>query len=162
DRFPDAAIHAFTATATRRVQEDIVAQLRLRDPAVLIGRFDRPNLTYRVLPRVRVDEQTAEAVRRHTQGEDAGAAIVYCISRRDTEALAGALTARGVEARAYHAGLSAEDRRRIQDDFAQERLNVVVATVAFGMGIDRSNVRLVVHAAMPKSIEAYQQETGRA
>jgi ATP-dependent DNA helicase RecQ len=162
ERFPGAAVHAFTATATRRVQEDIVEQLRLRDPALLIGTFDRPNLTYRILPRVRIEEQTAEAIRRHAAGENAGAAIVYSISRRDTETLAGALGALGIQAEAYHAGLPAGERRRIQDDFAQERLDVVVATVAFGMGIDRSNVRLVVHAAMPKSVEAYQQETGRA
>ncbi len=162
ERFPRAAFHAFTATATQRVREDIVAQLRLRQPEVLVGVFDRPNLTYRVLPRVRVDEQIAEAVERHASGEHAGATIVYCISRKDTENLAAALAARGVRAEAYHAGLEAPARRQVQDDFAAERLNVVVATVAFGMGIDRSDVRCVVHAAMPKSVEAYQQETGRA
>lgn len=161
-RFPAAAFHAFTATATEQVRADIIAQLRLREPEVLVGVFDRPNLTYRVVPRVRADAQAAEAVGRHLSGDAAGASIIYCISRRDTEAMAAALKARGIDARAYHAGLAAAERRRIQEEFAQERLDVVVATVAFGMGIDRSNVRCVIHAAMPKSVEAYQQETGRA
>jgi ATP-dependent DNA helicase RecQ len=162
ERFPEASFHAFTATATQRVRDDIVRQLRLRQPEVLVGRFDRPNLTYRVLPRLGLVEQASEAIGRHLEGENAGASIIYCISRRDTESLATALSARGISAKAYHAGLSPEARRKVQDRFAQERLDVVVATVAFGMGIDRSNVRCVVHAAMPKSIEHYQQETGRA
>ncbi len=160
--FPAAAFHAFTATATQRVREDIVNQLRLRKPEVLVGIFDRPNLTYRVLPRVRIDEQIAEAIERHNSGEHAGATIVYCISRKDTESLASVLSAKGIRAEAYHAGLDPDARRRVQDDFSAERLNVVVATVAFGMGIDRSDVRCVIHAAMPKSVEAFQQETGRA
>ncbi len=155
---PGIQINAYTATATPAVREDIVAQLGLRDPAVLVGCFDRPNLTYRVLPRIDLVAQTAEAIRRHA-GQ---ASIVYCISRKDTESLAAALTRMGIEAKPYHAGLSTEDRHEIQEDFANERLDVVVATVAFGMGIDRSDVRCVVHAAMPQSIEHYQQETGRA
>jgi len=162
NHFPSASFHAFTATATERVREDIIQQLRLRDPAVLVGIFDRPNLTYRILPRVRLDQQVAEAIGRHASGESAGATIVYCISRKDTEALAATLTARGIAAAAYHAGLTPVKRERVQNNFSQERLDVVVATVAFGMGIDRSNVRCVIHAAMPKSVEAYQQETGRA
>lgn len=162
DIFPGAAFHAFTATATERVRDDIVMQLRLRDPAVLVGRFDRPNLTYRIVPRIGLDRQVAEAVQRHTRGEHAGATIVYCLSRKDTEAMANMLRARGIDAAAYHAGMDADERARVQDDFSNERLNVVVATVAFGMGIDRSNVRCVVHACMPKSVESYQQETGRA
>jgi len=161
--FPSAAFNAFTATATERVREDIVAQLRLRDPAVLVGVFDRPNLTYRVVPKVRLDDQVMEAVARHSGGgEQSGATIVYCISRKETEFLAGMLKSRGVAAAAYHAGLEPRERSRVQEDFSQERLNVVVATVAFGMGIDRSNVRCVVHAGLPKSVEGYQQETGRA
>ena len=135
--FPGAAFHAFTATATQRVREDIVAQLKLKAPEVLVGIFDRPNLTYRVLPRVRADEQIAEAVERHASGEHAGATIVYCISRKDTENLAAALEAKGIRAEAYHAGLEPGPRRRVQEDFAAEKLNVVDATVAFGMGIDR-------------------------
>ncbi len=163
DTFPDLAIHAYTATATPRVRQDIVQQLALRDPEVLVGVFDRPNLTYRILPRVGLDDQVEEVLRRHNAGESAGqAAIVYCISRKETERLAASLTARGIKAEAYHAGLTPRTRQRVQDAFAGERLNVVVATVAFGMGIDRSSVRCVVHASMPKSVEHYQQETGRA
>lgn len=157
-RFPDACIHAFTATATERVRRDIIEQLALRDPAVLVGTFDRPNLAYRVVPRVDRDEQIAEVLARH-KGD---ASIVYCISRKDTEAVAEMLRERGFNAGAYHAGLDPDTRKRVQDDFIRERLDVVAATVAFGMGIDRSNVRCVLHAAMPKSVEAYQQETGRA
>jgi ATP-dependent DNA helicase RecQ len=155
---PGVCIHAFTATATQRVREDIVAQLGLREPAVLVGVFDRPNLVYRVVPRVNRDAQIVEIVQRHA-GE---ATIVYCISRRDTEGVAAMLEERGVKASPYHAGLTPERRRKVQEAFSRERLDVVVATVAFGMGIDRSNVRCVLHAALPKSIEAYQQETGRA
>lgn len=157
-RFPHASIHAYTATATERVRADIVEQLRLNVPAVLVGTFDRPNLLYRVLPRVDAERQALEVLRRHV-GQ---AAIVYCLSRRDTEAMATALCAQGVRAAPYHAGMEADERRKTQDAFAAEDLDVVAATVAFGMGIDRSDVRCVLHAAMPKSIEHYQQETGRA
>jgi len=157
-RFPRASIHAYTATATERVRHDIVTQLGLEDPRLLVGVFDRPNLVYRVVPRTSVTEQTIEVLQRHRDE----AAIVYCISRRDTETLAEGIRRHGIDARAYHAGLDAEPRRHVQDLFSGEKLDVVVATVAFGMGIDRSNVRCVIHAAMPKSIEHYQQETGRA
>jgi ATP-dependent DNA helicase RecQ len=158
DRFPDAGIHAFTATATPRVRDDVVEALRLRDPEVLVGRFDRPNLVYRVVPRVDPRRQVEEVLGRHERQ----AVIVYCITRAETEALAAHLVARGVRAAHYHAGMEPEDRRSTQDDFAAERVDVIVATVAFGMGIDRSDVRCVIHVAMPKSIEHYQQETGRA
>jgi len=156
--FPRASIHAYTATATERVRLDIVDQLGLCDPAVLVGSFDRPNLLYRVRPKLDVNAQIAETIRRH-KGE---ASIVYSISRNDTERIAAYLSSEGVRAAAYHAGLEADDRRATQDRFAAEEIDVVVATVAFGMGIDRSDVRCVIHAAIPKSIEAYQQETGRA
>jgi ATP-dependent DNA helicase RecQ len=158
DRFPHASIHAFTATATPRVRDDIAAQLGLRDPAVLVGTFDRPNLVYRIVPRTDRVAQTLEILGRH-QGE---ASIVYCISRRETEQLAAKLAAAGLLARPYHAGLAPKERHRTQEAFAKETIDVVVATVAFGMGIDRSDVRLVLHTALPKSLEAYQQETGRA
>jgi ATP-dependent DNA helicase RecQ len=157
-RFPSASVHAYTATATERVRHDIAAQLRLKNPAILVGTFDRPNLVYRVIPRVDRRAQTLEVLRRH-RGQ---AAIVYCISRNDTEAMASFLQANRINAAFYHAGMEADDRRRTQDDFASEAIDVVAATVAFGMGIDRSDVRCVIHAAMPKSIEHYQQETGRA
>ncbi len=158
DHLPGLAIHAYTATATPRVREDVVRQLRLRDPLVLVGRFDRPNLTYRVIPRTRMVEQVAQVLARH----EGRAAIVYCISRKETESLAAALCAKGLDARAYHAGMTPQQRTRTSDDFKSERLNIVCATVAFGMGIDRGDVRCVVHAAIPKSVEHYQQETGRA
>src|SRR5271166_6081505 len=156
--FPHASLHAYTATATERVRHDIVEQLGLKDPAVLVGSFDRPNLLYRVRPKLDVNAQIAETIRRH-KGE---ASIVYSISRKDTEQIAGYLARDGVRAAAYHAGMEADDRRRTQDRFAAEEIDVVVATVAFGMGIDRSDIRCVIHAAIPKSIEAYQQETGRS
>jgi len=158
ERFPRASLHAFTATATARVRDDILQQLRLREPAVLVGRFDRPNLVYRVVPQVDRRRQTLEVLRRHA-GQSA---IVYCLSRNDTETMAGFLCDSGLRAAHYHAGMEAAQRRATQEAFAQERLDVVVATVAFGMGIDRSNVRCVLHACLPRSIEHYQQETGRA
>lgn len=158
DRLPGVSLHAYTATATPRVREDIIRQLDLHKPEILIGTFDRPNLTYRVLPRVKAVDQIAQILARHEND----AAIVYCMSRRETENVAESLMKRGVNAAAYHAGMDPERRRRIQDKFTSERLDVVVATVAFGMGIDRSDVRCVIHASLPKSIEAYQQETGRA
>jgi ATP-dependent DNA helicase RecQ len=158
DRFPSASLHAFTATATPRVRDDISSQLHLRDPEVLVGIFDRPNLCYRVVPRTDRTRQTLEILGRH-KGE---ASIVYCISRKETERLAARLAAEGILARPYHAGLDTRERHKTQEAFARETIDVVVATVAFGMGIDRSNVRLVLHTSLPKSLEAYQQETGRA
>lgn len=160
---PEVPIQAYTATATARVRADIVEQLGLQSCEQLVGRFDRPNLMYRVVARERSVDQIAEALGRHDISETgAGAAIIYALSRRETEELAEQLRSRGIEAKAYHAGLDSTTREQVQDAFIDERLNVVCATVAFGMGIDRSDVRLVVHAGMPKSIEAYQQETGRA
>ncbi|HSI71911.1 MAG TPA: RecQ family ATP-dependent DNA helicase [Fimbriimonas sp.] len=156
--FPAAPLHALTATATPRVREDIAAQLQLRSAEVFVGIFDRPNLTYRVIPKHDPMRQIADAVSRHPND----ASIVYCISRKDTEATAEGLSAMGIPAVAYHAGLESSVRKQVSEAFAQERVNVVVATVAFGMGIDRANVRCVIHHSMPKSIEAYQQETGRA
>jgi ATP-dependent DNA helicase RecQ len=156
--FPQASLHACTATATPRVQRDIVDQLELRDPLVLVGSFDRPNLVYRIEPRVDGRRQVLEVLGRH-RGD---AVIVYCLSRKDTESLAEFLRKEGFQAGAYHAGMDAAKRAKVQEAFADEKLDIVVATVAFGMGIDRSNVRAVVHMTMPKSIEHYQQETGRA
>jgi ATP-dependent DNA helicase RecQ len=157
-RFPQTSIHAYTATATERVRADIAAQLRLNNPVLLVGTFDRPNLIYRVVPRVDARAQALEVLRRHP----GKAAIVYCISRNDSEAMAAFLHANRLRAAYYHAGMEADERRRTQDAFASEEVDVVAATVAFGMGIDRSDVRCVIHAAMPKSVEHYQQETGRA
>jgi ATP-dependent DNA helicase RecQ len=156
--FPRASIHAYTATATQQVRRDIIDQLALHDPVVLVGDFDRPNLTYRVLPRIDELRQAIEVIDRHK--DEAG--IIYCIRRRDVDSLSADLRKRGYNAVAYHAGLTQEERRAAQDAFASEKCDLVVATVAFGMGIDRSNVRFVLHTGMPKSIEHYQQETGRA
>jgi len=158
DKFPKAARMALTATATPEVQEDICAQLGLRTPERLIGHPDRPNLIYRAFPRSDQFKQVLEVVRRHP-GEGG---IVYAQTRKDVERLAAKLREEGVSSAPYHAGLNAEERRSAQDDFVNERLDVIVATIAFGMGIDRSNVRYVIHANTPRSVEHYQQESGRA
>jgi ATP-dependent DNA helicase RecQ len=158
DEFADASVHAYTATATPEVRRDIALQLGLRDPLILVGDFDRPNLTYRVLPRQDETRQVLDVLERH-RGE---AGIIYCTRRKDVDSLAEKLRKRGHDAVAYHAGLSPDERREAQEKFSTEKCDLVVATVAFGMGIDRSNVRFVLHTAMPKSIEHYQQESGRA
>ena len=155
---PDAAWHAFTATATGRVRDDIVTQLALRDPVRLVGSFDRPNLVYRVVPRVGLKAQVRRVVERHPR--EAG--IIYCVSRREVESLASWLVELGHRAKPYHAGLSDPTRREHQEAFLDERIDIIVATVAFGMGIDRSDVRFVMHAGAPRSVEHYQQESGRA
>src|SRR5262249_32321456 len=144
--------------ATERVRRDIVQQLRLIKPEVLVGNFDRPNLNYRVLPRLDEMQQVREVLDRH-RGE---AGIIYCIRRRDVDDLTASLQQLQYKALPYHAGLSSEQRQATQEAFAAEQCDLVVATVAFGMGIDRSNIRFVLHTGMPKSIEHYQQETGRA
>jgi len=151
-------VQALTATATERVREDITTQLRLEDPAQIIGNFDRPNLTYRVTPRTNALAQVTEICTRH-KGEGG---IVYCLSRRMVEELHEGLTATGVRSARYHAGLDPAERRETSEAFKTERIDVVVATVAFGMGIDRPDVRFVAHASLPKGVEQYVQETGRA
>ena len=158
EQFPSAGVHGFTATATQQVREDIAEQLQLRKPEFLVGSFDRPNLHYRIERRSNKDRQIREVLQRHP-GE---AGIIYCISRKDVDSLTLALQGAGVKAVAYHAGLSDDERHRNQEAFLNEQADVVVATVAFGMGIDKSNVRFVLHTGAPKSLEHYQQETGRA
>jgi ATP-dependent DNA helicase RecQ len=158
EQWPRVAMHAFTATATTRVRKDIVSQLQLREPAELVGSFDRPNLVYRVLARATLKRQLRDVLARHKTH----AGIIYCQSRREVDALAAWLREEGVRAVPYHAGLSDDDRHDHQDRFLNEDVDVVVATVAFGMGIDRSDVRFVVHAGAPQSLEHYQQESGRA
>jgi len=155
---PGVPLHAYTATATGRVRRDIAAQLQLNDPIELVGSFDRPNLMSRALPRLTLKKQLLDVLKRHRR--DAG--IIYCISRREVDALAAWLSSIGIPALPYHAGLSDAERSRNQDAFLSERADVIVATVAFGMGIDRSDVRFVVHAGAPRSLEHYQQESGRA
>jgi ATP-dependent DNA helicase RecQ len=157
-RFGDAPVHGFTATATPMVRDDIIAQLGLREPVILVGDFFRPNLRYRVARRSSPLDDVLGVVREH-RGE---AGIVYCIRRDDVDVLTGQLQSAGVRAIGYHAGMTDEARTRAQDTFSAGKADTVVATVAFGMGIDRADIRYVVHAAMPKSIEHYQQETGRA
>ena len=158
DRWPDVNLHAFTATATGRVRSDIVKQLALRSPVEVVGSFDRPNLVYRVLARSNLKRQLQDILGRHS-GE---AGIIYCQSRREVDALAAWLVETGMRAVPYHAGLDDQTRHRHQDAFLNEDADVVVATVAFGMGIDRSDVRFVIHAGAPQSLEHYQQEAGRA
>ena len=155
---PGVALHAFTATATERVRRDIEAQLALDNPMELVGGFDRPNLVYRVIPRATLKTQLVEVLERHRR--EAG--IIYCTSRKEVDALAAWLTTLGTKALPYHAGLSDIQRSRNQEAFLSERADVIVATVAFGMGIDRSDVRFVVHAGSPQSLEHYQQESGRS
>ena len=157
-KFPGIGVHAYTATATERVRSDIAEQLGLRDPALLVGGFDRPNLVYSVQRIHNRFGQICEVIERHPQQ----AGIVYCISRKEVDKTAAALEQLGYRAAAYHAGLTDEERHGNQEAFIREDIDIIVATVAFGMGIDKSNVRYVVHAGMPKSLEHYQQESGRA
>ena len=156
--YPNVAVHGYTATATAKVRDDITKQLALTNSQVLVGSMDRPNLVYRIQRRESGLDQFIEVINRH-QGESG---IVYCISRKEVESTSAAFCQLGISALPYHAGMTAEQRVQNQDAFLQEKTDVIVATVAFGMGIDKSNVRYVIHAGMPKSLEAYQQESGRA
>ena len=158
ERFPNAGVHAYTATATQPVRDDIVKQLGLRHAETLVGSFDRPNLVYRVVRKHDVLKQVRQVIDSHA-GESG---IIYCISRREVDDISEALQRAGYRARAYHAGLSDFDRHKHQDEFLNDDVDIVVATVAFGMGIDKSDVRFVIHTGTPKSLEHYQQETGRA
>ncbi len=157
--FPDAAIAAFTATATARVQRDIVVQLGLRSPAVFRGSFNRPNLYYEVRPKVSGSDHDLLAYLQRWQGKSG---IVYCQSRAETDRVATLLRRNGHAAVAYHAGLGPEERKQRQDAFIRGEVSVIVATIAFGMGIDKADVRFVVHYDLPKSLEGYAQESGRA
>jgi ATP-dependent DNA helicase RecQ len=156
--FPESSVHAYTATATEQVRRDMALQLSLHNPEVLVGNFDRPNLSYRVLPRQDLLRQVRDVLDRHA--DEAG--IIYCPRRVDVDDLARTLQKLGYKAMPYHAGMTSEQRQATQNAFSEEKCDIVVATVAFGMGIDRSNVRFVLHTAMPKSVEHFQQETGRA
>ena len=158
-RFPALPFCAFTATATANVRDDVVAQLGLRRPAVHVASFDRPNLTYRVLHTARSADGLIGWLRARPD-EDAG--IIYAGSRANADKLADALTAHGIPALAYHAGLDAATRAQRQERFIRDDVRVMCATIAFGMGIDKSNVRFVVHWDMPRGLEGYYQETGRA
>ena len=156
--FPNVTIGAYTATATGHVRDDIAEQLHLKNPEMLIGSFDRPNLVYKIRRRTNRANQVRDVLDRH-KGESG---IVYCIRRKDVDGLCTLLRAKGYNVLPYHAGMADEDRKKNQDAFINEKADTIVATVAFGMGIDKSNVRYVIHTGMPKSLEHYQQETGRA
>ena len=156
--FPEVPIMALTATATTRVRGDILKQLQLREPRCYVASFNRPNLTYRVVAKSRPYELVLEFVR--ARAKESG--IVYCQSRKAAESVAERLNADGVKARAYHAGLDPKDRARHQDLFLRDEVRVICATIAFGMGINKPNVRFVIHHDLPKNIEGYYQETGRA
>ncbi len=158
ETFPRVPIIALTATATPRVREDIIKQLALREPSVHVSSFNRPNLSYEVMPK-KDSLRTVLALLSEVKGESA---IIYCFSRNDTENLVEKLNRHGFKAAAYHAGLNADTRRENQDRFIRDEVDVMVATIAFGMGIDKPDVRLVIHHGLPKSIEGYYQETGRA
>ncbi len=158
---PNAAVIALTATATPKVQSDILRNLGLRNPKIYISSFNRPNLYYEVLPKVQKDQTAKSIVRFISQNKDKSG-IIYTLNRKTTEELAEMLMANGIKAVAYHAGLESKLRAERQDQFLNEDVQVIVATIAFGMGIDKPDIRFVIHYNIPKSIENYYQETGRA
>ena len=158
EQFTELPFMALTATATTRVRDDIIRQLRLKDPSVHVASFNRPNLTYRVIPKSQAYRQVLDFVK--ARPKESG--IVYCFSRASADSLAAKLAQDGVKSLAYHAGLTGKERSANQDSFLRDEVRVVCATVAFGMGINKPNVRFVIHHDLPKNIEGYYQETGRA
>ena len=155
---PDVPLMALTATATERVRADIINHLKLREPATFVASFNRPNLTYRVIPKDQPLKQIIDFVRKreHESG------IIYCASRAAAERVAESLAGRGWPARAYHAGLTAAERSDNQEQFLRDDTRIICATIAFGMGINKPNVRWIIHHDLPKNIEGYYHETGRA
>ena len=156
--FPNVPMMALTATATERVRADIVKQLKLREPRCYVASFNRPNLTYRIVPKTAPYDQLLEFIR--SRSNDSG--IVYCASRKSAESVARNLNEDGIRAKPYHAGLTSAERAKNQEAFLRDDVGVVTATIAFGMGINKPNVRFVVHYDLPKNLESYYQETGRA
>lgn len=157
-KFPTVPIMALTATATNKVRADIVKQLDLDDGQIFISSFNRPNLSYEVLPK----KNSFQSILALLNNYHNKSVIIYCFSRNDTEKLVDDLDRYGFKAVTYHAGLESEKRKENQERFVRDEVNIIVATIAFGMGIDKPDVRLVIHHSMPKSIESYYQETGRA
>lgn len=157
-QFPEVPMIALTATAEKQTRTDILQRLQLRDARQIVAGFDRPNIRYTVIDKAKPYQQLCAFLDSRTQ--DSG--IVYCLSRKRVEEVAAKLQQDGISAAAYHAGLAADERRQVQEDFIRDDLQIVVATVAFGMGIDKPNVRFVVHYDLPKNLESYYQETGRA
>jgi len=155
---PDVPVMALTATATEQVRADIIKELNLRDPRCYVASFNRPNLTYRVVAKTASYDQLLAFMR--SRPNDSG--IVYCASRKSTESLARNLNEDGVSTKTYHAGLTTSERTRHQEAFLRDDVRVITATIAFGMGINKPNVRFVVHYDLPKNLESYYQETGRA
>jgi ATP-dependent DNA helicase RecQ len=155
---PDVPVIALTATATERVRADIIKELQLRDPRCYVASFNRPNLTYRVIPKTSAYGQLLEFIR--ARPDESG--IVYCASRKGTESLARNLNEDGISAKPYHAGLTSSERTKHQESFLRDDVRVITATIAFGMGINKPNVRFVVHYDLSKNLESYYQETGRA
>lgn len=156
--FPNTPIIALTATADKLTRKDIIDQLHLTQPEIFVASFDRPNLSLEVRPGQKRREQIIQFIRKRPKQ----AGIIYCLSRRSTEELADKLQATGIDAAYYHAKLSASERSQVQEDFINDNTLVICATIAFGMGIDKSNVRWVIHYNLPKNIESYYQEIGRA
>ena len=156
--FPEVPVAAFTATATHRVQEDIVTRLGLRNPHIIRASFNRPNLFYKVVPKNKPSEQILKFV----SARPGEAGIIYRTTRKSVEQTAELLSRHGIRALPYHAGLDDAQRIRNQEAFNRDDIQVIVATIAFGMGIDKSNVRYVLHGDLPKNVEGYYQETGRA
>jgi ATP-dependent DNA helicase RecQ len=158
---PDIPVIALTATATPKVKSDIVKNLGLRDPNIFLSSFNRPNLYYEIQPKIKKD-QTIKNIVRYIVQQKGKSGIIYTLNRKTTEELADMLVANGIKAVAYHAGLDGKLRAERQDLFLNEDVQVIVATIAFGMGIDKPDIRFVIHFNIPKSIENYYQETGRA
>ena len=157
-RFPGVPLVALTATATARVRDDIISLLRMNQPRIHVASFNRPNLSYRIVPRSSPLKQVLAIIAEH--GGESG--IIYCMTRNRTEELEDALIQKGVLARAYHAGLESTERELRQDLFLKDKIQVIVATIAFGMGVHKPDVRFVVHHDLPKNIESYYQQSGRA
>ncbi|WP_091060861.1 DNA helicase RecQ [Opitutus sp. GAS368] len=155
---PGVPVMALTATATDRVRADIIKQLQLRDGATFVASFNRPNLSYRVIPK----DQPAKQIIDFVRARETESGIIYCASRATAERVAESLAGRGFSARPYHAGLNAAERTRNQELFLRDETRIICATIAFGMGINKPNVRWVIHHDLPKNIEGYYQETGRA